>query len=95
MSAESKTPHRRLMIQDRDNWEAEARAFAALLAEQGERPWFEVFYPAPEHLDEEEQTWWLERQANLDGVGTFDAVELVDGQFVTLPPYTELRGEQS
>ncbi len=90
MSAPSATPTASLIVQDPDNWEAEARAFAAELEAKGERPWFELRYPAPARLDPLAAAEWLERQE-----GTYDAVELVDGQFITLPPYAELRGEAS
>ena len=85
-----KIPTRSLTIQDPDNWEAEAREFAAQLVAAGERPWFEVRYPAPARLTEAEQAEWLDRQESLEGKGTYDAIELVDGQFVSLPPYAEL-----
>jgi len=81
-------PTASLVVQDLENWEAEARAFAAELITKGERPWFEVRYPAPPRLTDEEAADWLERQED-----SFDALELVDGAFVTLPPYAELRGE--
>lgn len=82
------TPTASLTIKDRDNWEAEALALAAELIVRGERPWFEVRWPAPEHLSPAEQHQWL-----ADQEGTYDALELVDDVFVTLPPYSELRGE--
>lgn len=88
-------PTERLYVQDADNWEAEARAFAEKLVQEGKRPWFEVFYPTPETAlkngmtDEE----WQDRQANLNGEGTYDAIELVNGVFVTLPPYKVLTKE--
>lgn len=86
-------PTERLYVQDADNWEAEARAFAEKLIQEGKRPWFEVFYPAPSHLTEAQKTEWLDRQENQEGVGTFDAIELVNGVFVTLPPYAVLQKE--
>lgn len=81
------TPHERLYVQDVDNWEAEARAFAEKLIQEGKPPRFEVFYPTPETAlkngmtDEE----WQDRQANLNGVGTYDIIELVNGAFVAVP----------
>jgi hypothetical protein len=85
MSASSATPTASLTIKDPDDWEAEARAFAAELEAKGERPWFEVRWPAPPRLTPEEEAAWLERQED-----TYDALELVDGELVTLPPYAEL-----
>lgn len=86
--AESPIPTAVLQIQDPDNWHAEATALAEELIAKGERPWFEVRYPAPERLSDEEKAAWLERQND-----TFDALELVDGSFVTVPPYAELTGK--
>lgn len=88
MDAPPLTPTASLTIQDPDQWEAEARAFAAELEAKGERPWFEVRWPAPHRLDDAERAEWLERQED-----TYDALELIDGELVTLPPYAELRGE--
>lgn len=82
---ESKTPTASLTVQDPENWEAEYRAFADELIAKGERPWFEVRWPVPPRLEEEEAAAWLARQED-----TYDAVELIDGVFVTLPPYAEL-----
>lgn len=82
---ESATPTASLTIKDPDNWEAEALALAADLIDKGERPWFEVRWPVPAHLPLAEQHEWLARQEE-----TFDALELVNGVFVTLPPYAEL-----
>lgn len=62
------------------------RTFAAELRATGERPWFEVWYPAPSHLSPAERVAWEARQAD-----TFDAVEVADdGTVTTLPPYSEL-----
>lgn len=93
MTDESKIPTERLHVQDVENWEAEARAFAEKLIQEGKRPWFEVFYPTPEVALKEGMTdaEWQDRQENLNGVGTYDAVELINGQFVTLPPYSVLK----
>jgi len=46
-----------------------------------------VWFPAPAHLSADEARDWEDRQGDA-----FDAVELVDGEIVTLPPYTELTG---
>lgn len=93
MTDESKIPTERLHVQDAENWDTEAREFAEKLIQEGKRPWFELLWPTPEHAlvgnmtDEE----WQDRQENLNGVGTYDAVELINGQFVTLPPYSVLK----
>lgn len=87
-------PTRRLVVRDPDLWAEEAVAFAAQIAEaEGTRqPCFEVWYPAPGFLTDEETAAWETEQAD-----TFDAV-LVDldagspaDSIVTLPPYAELR----
>lgn len=88
-----KIPTRSLVITDPANWEQQAREFAQELIAAGERPWFEVRYPAPDRLTDDEQAEWLDRQERLEGVGTYDAIELVDGHFVSLPPYAELAKE--
>lgn len=77
-------PYRRCRVIDTDNAMVEIRAFLDRLVAEGERPWCEVWYPAPGHRN---VAHWNHRQA-----GTFDAVELVDGEIVTLPPYAELLG---
>lgn len=79
-------PTERLYLTDANNFDEEARAFARGLIERGERPWFEVFYPAPEKFTPEEAEAFLQRQNN-----TYDAVELVGDTFVTLPPYSILK----
>lgn len=84
----SNIPTAALTIKNPEQWEAEAFSFAAELIGRGERPWFEVRWPAPERLEPAEAQAWLERQEE-----TFDALEYVDGEFRTLPPYAELRGE--
>lgn len=86
--AEPLTPTASLTITNPDLWEVEARAFADELIAKGERPWFELRWPAPERLTDEERAAWLARQED-----TYDALELVDGVLVTLPPYADLRGE--
>lgn len=82
-----KIPTESLSVLDADNWEAEATAFAEKLIADGKRPWFEVRWPAPEHLTPIEQEQWLARQED-----TFDALEYnpTTGMFTTLPPYAEL-----
>lgn len=79
--ADQETPTRRLDVVDVDNADAEIAAFAQRLIDEGERPWFEVWYPRPEHFDGTDEEW---DAAQAD---TFDALELVDGEIVTLPPY--------
>lgn len=83
-----------MYIGDTTQANEEILAYAKTLQAQGERPWFEVYYPAPAHLTEEEAAQWRARQDHLDG-GTFDAVEVIDGEIHTLPPYSELLGEDS
>lgn len=80
-------PKRRCRVIDPDRAMEEIRTFLETLEGDGERPWCEVWFPAPEHLNADEARAWEQRQA-----GTFDAVELVDGEIVTLPPYAELNG---
>lgn len=80
-------PTRRCRVIDPDRAMDEIRAFLESLEAEGERPWCEVWFPAPEHLSADEARAWEQRQAD-----TFDAVELVDGEIVTLPPYAELTG---
>lgn len=76
-------PTHRCRIIDPANANAELREFLEGLKASGERPWCEVFYPAPPHRNAEE---WETLQAD-----TFDAVELTDDdELVTLPPYAEL-----
>lgn len=75
-------PKRSLTIKNPQRWEVEAREFAAALIANGERAWFEVRWPPPNGKSPEE---WEAAQDD-----TFDAIELVDGVFLTLPPYSEL-----
>lgn len=77
-------PTKRLDVVDVDNADAEIREFAQSLVDAGERPWFEVWYPKPEHYAGTAEEWEDAQSA------TFDAVELVDGEIVTLPPYAEI-----
>lgn len=78
-------PTRSLQITDVDNWEEEMLAFASKLEQLGERAWFEVRWPAPVSLTQEEALAWVLRQED-----TYDAVEVVNGVIRTLPPYAEL-----
>lgn len=80
----SSTPTQRLRVIDPDNADAEIRTFLENLAAKGERAWCEVWYPRPAHFDGTDAEW--------DGLqaDTFDALELVDGDLVTVPPYEEL-----
>lgn len=76
-------PTHRCRVIDPDDAMTEIRTFLEGLKASGERPWCEVFYPAPPHRDPDE---WEREQAEA-----FDAVELTDdGDIVTLPPYSEL-----
>ena len=89
-----KIPTERLYVKSEDDWETEARAFAEKLIQEGKRPWFEVFYPTPKVLPENmTPEEWQDRQLRLEGVGTYDAIELIEGSFVTLPPYSQLQKE--
>lgn len=83
---EANLPTRRCYVVNSDNAAEEIRAFLDATP-AGERAWCEVFYPAPDRLAPDEKAAWEARQ--LD---TFDAVELFDGELVTLPPYAELGG---
>ena len=87
MTAPEATQTERLYVQDADNACVEIFAFLGNLAEQGKRPWAEIFYPPPARLAPVDRADWEARQ--LDA---FDAIELVDGELVTLPPYAELVG---
>lgn len=78
-------PTHRIRVIDPLDAAAEIRAFLEGLVAAGERPFAEVFYPAPAHLTPTEKAAWEARQ--LDA---FDAIELIDGELVTLPPYAEL-----
>lgn len=77
-------PNRRFHVTDPGNAVEQITGFLEGFPE-GERRWCEVFYPAPEHLSPQERAAW-----NAAQLGAFDAVELVDGVLVTLPPYEEL-----
>jgi hypothetical protein len=83
----SAVPTRRLRVNDPEQAMDEIRAYLEGPAAAGERPWCEVWYPAPDQLTPDEQAAWEAAQP-----ATFDAVELVDGEIVTLPPYAELEG---
>lgn len=84
----SKIPTESLSIQDPANANEEILSFAAELEARGERPWFEIRYPAPDYLTDAQQDEWRAAQEEV-----FDAVEIVDGEIRTLPPYSELLGE--
>lgn len=80
-----KIPSRRFYVTDPDDANTELIAFLEQLRAVGERPWCEVWYPAPAGATDAEAEEWERAQEDA-----FDAVELVDGELVTLPPYTEL-----
>ncbi len=82
----SDIPTRRYTVRDPDHANEEIIAFLAGIEADGERPWFEVLYPAPPHIDADA---WAERQEE-----SFDALELVDGELRTLPPYAALEGDR-
>lgn len=83
-------PTHRIRIVDVDNAMSEIRVALEALAAAGERPWAEVFYPPPADYSHDAKAAWEEGQATA-----YDAVELVDGEIVTLPPYLELVGGAS
>lgn len=87
------TPTHRYTVQSSDPDRANQEIWNILqdLAFAGERPWCEVRYPAPEHLDEAARDEWLAAQED-----TFDVVELdpVAGTLTTVPPYAELEGNR-
>jgi hypothetical protein len=76
-------PAAKLRIIDSEQANDEILAFAAGLIAEGKRPWFEVRYPTPAGRDDAE--WQAEQEK------VFDAVEVIDGVIVTLPPYAELQ----
>lgn len=78
----SSIPTQRLDIVEPDNANEEILAFARDLEAKGERAWFEVHYPKPDGMSDEE---FAERDA-----ASFDAVEVIDGEIHTLPPYEKL-----
>lgn len=84
MSDPETLPTRRCRVIDPENAVEEIRAFLEATP-AGERAWCEVWYPAPAHLTPEQKAKWEAAQPDA-----FDAVELVDGALVTLPPYSEL-----
>lgn len=85
---DSKIPTEGLYVQDPEKANEEIIAFAAELEAKGERAWFEIRYPAPPALSPKEQEEWLRKQEDV-----YDAVEVIDGEIHTLPPYAELRGD--
>ncbi len=78
----SSIPTQRLDIVEPSNANEEILAFAQALEAKGERPWFEVHYPKPEHMTDEEFA--------VKDAETFDAVEVIYGEIHTLPPYEKL-----
>lgn len=78
-------PTRKLQITNPANAVEEMIAYGNQLKVLDERPWFEVRFPVPEHLSDEEKFEWIREQENH-----FDAVEIIDGEVCTLPPYKEL-----
>lgn len=86
MSPTPNLPTSRIRVIDRDNANAEIVAHLEGLVALGERPWCEVLYPPPIELDTDKAAAWDERQRTE----SFDAVELIDGELVTVPPYAEL-----
>lgn len=83
-------PTAKLRIIDASNANEEILSFARNLQAEGERPWFEVRYPSPDYLTEEESLEWQARQETLDGEGTYDAVEVINGEIIALPDYRTL-----
>ena len=81
--------HSLSIVEPIDSWELQMLSFAKHLEDQGERTWFEVRWPAPKDLSEEEKVKWLAKQEEV-----YDAVEVIDGEIVTLPPYGVLLGEE-
>lgn len=80
----SMLPTLRFRVTDPDDAVSEITTFLQGLPD-GERRWCEVLYPAPAHLSAQERALWDAAEED-----TFDAVELIDGVLVTLPPYEEL-----
>jgi hypothetical protein len=85
---ESLIPTEKLAVSVPDNANEEILVFASKLVAEGKRPWFEVRYPAPEALSPDEQAAWLEAQEAV-----YDAVEVVNDDIYTLPPYSTLLEE--
>lgn len=80
-----KIPTERLDIQNAAEANEEILAFADTLMAEGKEPRFEVRFPSPDFLSEDEKKAWLEKQEEV-----FDAVEVIEGEIRTLPPYAEL-----
>lgn len=78
----SSIPTQRLDIVEADNANEEILTFARDLEAKGERAWFEVHYPKPEGMTDKEFA--------VKDAETFDAVEVIDGEIHTLPPYAKL-----
>ena len=85
-------PTQRLTVQNADGWLEEARSFAEQIApgEGTRQPCFEVWYPAPEHLTEEEAEAWQSAQGDTFDAICFDLDAPEDEAVTTLPPYAEM-----
>ena len=79
-------PTARMRIIDPANAMEEMRAFGEGLLADGKRAWFEVRWPRPEGH------WKTQEEWDRDQEETFDAVELMNGELFTLPPYADLLG---
>ena len=83
---EQALPTRKLQIIDNSKALDEIQAFAKQLESEGERPWFEVWYAKPDHIEMSEEEWQIRQGLR------FDAVEVKNGEVSTLRPYAELVG---
>lgn len=81
----SNIPTEKLFISDPANANEEILAFAKTLSDRGERAWFEVHYPKPDDMSQEE--------FDAKNAETYDALEVIDGEIHTLPPYSALEKE--
>lgn len=80
-------PTEKLRIIDTENAVEEILEFARRLDERGEKPEFEIRYPAPDtYTDKEKERWHQEQEDSFDAVH----VDLESGEIHTLPPYSEL-----
>lgn len=97
----SSIPTQRLDIVEPAKANEEILAFARDLEAKGERAWFEVHYPKSEGLTDDELVFGdlddhEDDEDDLDidyaeqDEETFDAVEVIDGEIVTLPSYEKL-----
>ena len=80
-------PTEKLYIKNPAEANDEILDFAEALVLRGERPWVEVHYPKPEGVD---QVFFDSLDAD-----TFDAVEIIDGEIVTVAPYAELMAAEA